>query len=36
MTRKSAYLIRDEPLELYDLDGDIGEENDVAADHNMI
>lgn len=31
--RNPSPRLLDEPLELYDLDGDIGEENDVAADH---
>ena len=31
--RNPSPLLLDEPLELYDLDRDIGEENDVAADH---
>lgn len=31
--RNPSHRLLDEPLELYDLDRDIGEENDVAADH---
>lgn len=31
--RNPSPRLLDEPLELYDLDGDIGEKNDVAADH---
>ena len=31
--RNPSPRLLDEPLELYDLDGDIGEENDVAAEH---
>ncbi len=33
VVRNPSPRLLDEPLELYDLDGDIGEENDVAADH---